>query len=179
MLNSTKSIFLTALLLLPLLVGCSGSEVAPESGTIAFDSKVAEWLGEDRVALLTTADRVESVRLDPMADAAEAERTLHGYVVSADGPELTDAQRETFVELAASRGSYDFNSAKGCEFQPGVGLRFVKGEQELVVLLCYSCREWQFVTADGAVGEDFDPVEASLVRLAKSLFPDDETIGGL
>ena len=76
-------------------------------------------------------------------------------------------------------GDEDFNMAKACMFMPGVALRFVDGDEEMVVLLCFSCDEWGFHFDGKTRIEDNDGARSHLVRLARELFPDDPVVQAL
>jgi hypothetical protein len=82
--------------------------------------------------------------------------------------------------ILGDRRTFSFNLAKGCEFDPGVRLRFIKSDKSVDVLLCFHCLELQ-VVRDGKQqgGEDFDNQEAALIAIAKKLFPDDKDIVAL
>ena len=104
---------------------------------------------------------------------------LRGYPILRTGPDLAPAQLDEFRRLALDAAHYDFERAKGCEFEPGVALRLRAGERTLEVLLCFSCDEWEFWLGDARVIEDFDAARPALVRLAQALFPDDAALRGL
>lgn len=138
----------------------------------------SEFLGPDRIHILSGPDSVESFRVEPRSDPA-AQETLAGFPIIERGPALSETQVAAFRKLALDSGSYWFGVSKGCEFMPGVGLLFVRGDEELSVLLCFSCQEWEFVHAGERVHEDFDPVHNRLVDLAQDLFPEDTGIQAL
>jgi hypothetical protein len=81
--------------------------------------------------------------------------------------------------------TYDFASAKGCLFDPGVIFRVWNGSQYLDLILCFQCNEFKFRLTDESGkelrqgGEDFDRSRAALLALAKEAFPNDREIQSL
>lgn len=144
--------------------------------------RVARFLGPQRVAALTRADRVETLRLKPWAGGAGVDGDFYGHRIIGAGPALSPAQIDDVRRLVFDAGSYVWESAKGCEFEPGVALRFYGGDPNLKpvdVLLCFSCDEWAFHNHGAEASEDFDPIRPALLALVKALFPDDPVIQGL
>lgn len=164
---------LLALVLLLLVAGCNGTGSA----------RVTALLGGDAAyRLIVEAGAAESVtayRLDPMGGAADARR-LHGYAVTAGPIDVDEQSRGELASVLSSDGTYLWDIAKACEFMPGVLIRYQGGGETVDVLLCFSCDELEVYRAGKEVGhEDFDPRRADLVRVAKSLFPQDEAIAKL
>ncbi|MCB9905973.1 MAG: hypothetical protein H6831_16355 [Planctomycetes bacterium] len=152
----------------------------------AWDAEVGAFLGSDRIERMETATQVRALRVDGSYETERGSRALaSGFPIDAEGPLLTDAQRDRFLDLARDADHYLFELAKGCEFMPGVALRFDGPAGRLEVLLCFSCDEWAFAvpTAEGELEsweiEDCDPARSALLALARELFPKDETLSGL
>ena len=149
------------------LVGCSSD---------GADRPVRKFLGDDRIRMLESS-QVRAYRVDPERSAqGESADAQAGFFVTAEGPELSAAQRTVFRDLVFDEGNWDFDRAKSCEFMPGVALRFVNGDEVMVVLLCFSCDEWGFHHDGKTRIEDNDQARRPLIRLAQELFPDDPVV---
>jgi hypothetical protein len=135
------------------------------------------------------AFRVASARAQPAdaegatgnaADANDAPQKIADWPITA-GPLVVDAQ--TTAELSAiltNPDTYLWDSAKGCEFDPGVALRFTDDAGSTEILLCFSCDEMAVARSGKRIGgEDTDNARKKLVAIAKRLFPDDATIQAL
>lgn len=148
------------------------------------DWRVAQlYGGPTSMDVLRSPQRVEAFRLDPSnppSPALAGAPRLGDFAVTA-GPVAVDAasaQELTSVLLDAD--TYDWLRAKGCDFQPGVGLRFVKEASRVEVVLCFSCDELMIFRHGQRVGmEDFDAARPRLVAVAKRLFPQDAKIQAL
>ena len=126
--------------------------------------RVTALLGGDGIE---TATRVTAYRIDPMKRGG-----IHGYAKVAGPVEVDDATRAELADVFLDDATYRWDSAKACEFLPGVMLRY-EGSGTTDVLLCFSCDELTVYRDDRRVGrEDFDSRRTDLVRVAKRLFPD-------
>jgi len=158
-------------------VGCT----APGSPS----ARVERLLGPGTPTRLVTrpeaSTTIEAWRIDGMAfmerRADGAQDTLHGYPVLA-GPVPVDAESAAVLaDVLGDDDTYLWDVAKGCEFLPGVAVRWREGEATVDVLFCFSCDELETYVGDARVGhEDFDPRRRDLVRVAQRLFPEDAQI---
>ena len=105
---------------------------------------------------------------------------LAGFEIM-DGPrDVAEAVATELRTILADDSIYDWERAKGCEFEPGVAFRFAKGGEDLDVLLCFNCDEFAAYRGTKRVGgEDFDVARPRLVALVKRVFPGDEKIQAL
>ena len=170
------------LLSLVLLSACQ----AHDPNHPSWDAEVGSFLGTDRIERMESATEVRALRVDGFFRTERGDRAIaSGFPIDAEGPPLTEAQRERFLTLARDSNHYLFDVAKACEFLPGVALRFDGPAGRLEVLLCFSCDEWAFAipTADGELEsweiEDNDAARVELLRLARELFPQDEALSKL
>lgn len=148
------------------------------------DSRVATLFGgEKTLSALTAPDSIEALRIDPTSFGtapADAERVIVGYPITSTPVKLSVEQTKELIAILAAPGTYSFDIAKGCEFMPGVALRAQAGKQDVVVLLCFSCKELAIYVGGKRVGtEDFDNAAEKLKTLVKKLFPEDKEIQGL
>ncbi len=156
----------------------------------APSERVKKFLSPRAVEILGGAAKAQVFRVDPK-DHADPAKLKEGDVPRIGGYKITASGKEQGKEFAAkvtailfNDRTYLFNLAKGCIFDPGVAYRLWKDKDYVDVLLCFSCDELEvFVkNADGTLyraHEDFDPMRAELVKLAKEAFPDDQQIQAL
>lgn len=156
-------------------------------GAVAFaaksvDPQVAKLYGGDEgVAVLQKPDSVEAWRIGPdyivPKPGADAKNLMHSHPVLS-GPVKVDAATSAKLgTLFRDAKSYDFEVAKGCEFRPGVLVRFTQGKNQIDVLICFGCREVAIYHGDKKVGhEDIDAIAGQLAGIAKALFPKDDEI---
>jgi hypothetical protein len=157
--------------------------------------QVRTFLSNEGVAVLQGATKVEVFRVDPgfppkdrpddpKADAPAGEK-VGDYAVTAKGKDQGPEFAARLRAILFNDRTYLFDMAKGCIFQPGVAFRVWNGKESMDVFLCFSCDELLILVKDesGAVvhlaQEDFDPMRAELVKLAREAFPDDPEIQGL
>jgi hypothetical protein len=121
---------------------------------------------------------------DPAKGAAQEGR-FGGYKVTATGKDQDAQFAARAAGLILDSGNFELDMAKGCKFEPGVGLRFWKGEEAADLLFCFKCDELKVVAPDPK-GQgvqtpyaDFGPGRAKFVRLVQDALPDDEVIRGL
>src|SRR5262249_26637422 len=108
-----------------------------------------------------------------------------GYKVPATGKEQDGKFAARATGLILDAGNFELEMAKGCKFEPGVGLRFWKGKESAELLFCFKCTELKVVAPDPK-GQGvqipyavFGPGRAKLVRLVKDALPADEVFQGL
>ena len=141
-------------LLLAFLSGCGNARIQGLMGGEAACALIAD---------LSKSRACEAYRID-------------GYGIS--GPTaIDDASRATLSKVLTDPDTYLWDSAKPCEFVPGVALRLSDANVRVDVLVCFSCEELEMYTNGKRVGhEDFDSRRTDLLRVAKQLFPEDEGI---
>ena len=158
-----------ASLLLLLLSGCG-----------ATNAQVREFLGTDIVRILETADRVEAIRVDGSLESRDSvEEKIGDYPITSVGPALSAEQIATLRGLIFDEANWQFDLAKACEFMPGVDYRFMVEDEQVDVLLCFSCDEWGFLHNGRMCIEDNDRARPALLRLARESFPDDAALRDL
>jgi hypothetical protein len=166
---------LAVLVVLALVSPVSAADVPKPS------EKVTKLLGEKSVGLFTGATKVEVFRIDG-GKAGEKEKTIGGYRILAAGKEQDAKFAAKLATVVLDEESYDWRGGKGCIFQPGVAFRVWKGDESVVVVICFSCDQVRFIPMDkdGKPGKpafvDSDPSRAELVKLAKTGLPDDKEI---
>ncbi len=108
-----------------------------------------------------------------------AAEKIDDFPITSVGPELTAGQIETLRGLIFDEANWQFDIAKACEFMPGVDYRFIRGDEHVDVLLCFSCDEWGFLHNGRTRIEDNDRARRVLLRLARESFPEDAALRDL
>lgn len=149
----------------------------PEMGKVG--KQADKFLGDDMLKVLRAPDSVRACRIEPFETTQEEHpdaELFENHKMLSKFVKLSAAQVGALQDLIRKDDSYLFGPAKACEFVPGVAVQFTKGKESVSIQLCFSCDEWRFAMNGTGKSEDFDPIRADLVKLAKELFPDDEAI---
>ncbi|HEX8915674.1 MAG TPA: hypothetical protein VF796_25190 [Humisphaera sp.] len=179
------------------LLLAAGCRAAPADGLPQPTAEVRKLLSDRGVEILRNPTRVEVYRIEsgaelrraatrpstrPTTDPADVGR----YPVIGRGPDRDAAFGRRLAAVFLDARTFDFDSAKGCMFTPGVAFRVYAGDAYLDLLLCFSCNEFQVLVPAPAAGgtphrgmEDTDRARPVLVRLAKEALPGDAVISGL
>lgn len=143
--------------------------------------KLQKQLGNEALAVLDGATRVEVFRIKPRKEAAKEQ--IAGYPITAPGKE----QGKEFAAELASVLKDDktwFGTGARC-FIPGVAFRVWKDKESVDVIICFGCSNFHLVARDAAgkevrmTGGAFGPTNGPLLKLAKKAFPDDKEIQGI
>jgi hypothetical protein len=118
------------------------------------------------------------VNSDPTSGAKK--ENLEGYAIVKKGKMLNADQVKRLQSVVFDVNTYDFNSAKRCQFVPYVGFIFEKAGKQSHALFCFTCNEVSY-GRDGKQGnlEDFDPARKEILALARELFPTDPNLAAL
>jgi len=134
-----------------------------------IDAAVANFLGDDMLDILSSADRVESFQLEAKTDVTDP--SVQGYAVRETGSNLTVGQVERFRTLIFAESSYMLDKSKRCPFLADTGFVFHAGERQASIVLSQSCMLWSFArAAERGKIEDFDPIEADIRMLLAEFF---------
>src|SRR5262245_41779468 len=98
--------------------GCSGPSVASVYGG------AAHW------AVIEAPETVKAYRVirPGVLKHIRAPETIDGWEIVAGPVAVDPATAREITAVLADRATYDFDRAKGCEFDPGVALRFAKAD---------------------------------------------------
>jgi len=137
--------------------------------------------GSTGVAVLRGADRVEVYRIGELPDEIDwQDAGVTDYPVL-DGPiavPISDANQ--LASILGDPKTYSWDFAKACVTRPEVRLDFIRGNDRLQIMLCFECDiSTNFLNATLVGGEDFDNVRPALVRITRSLLPNDLAIQAL
>lgn len=162
---------LAALVGAGLLVACGA---VAQSMDMKQPGTAAEFLGEERVSIIASADRVEPFllrpTLAPMPSGIDVPGTVAGYAWKARGADLAAAEVARFKALLLDTASYEFETAKKCPLVPEYAFRFHAGTRKTDVIVAFGCPLWAFPDADGIRVEDFDPVVEQLKEIVETVF---------
>ena len=168
--NQITVIMLLGLFLL--VSGCSESSSVSEqqpSEPPKLTERVAMLMGGwPHATAITETGKATAYRIGRDEDFNE--------IMLSDGIALTDEQRQTLVGLLARDDAYEWDIAKGCEPNNGVLVTFEDGATFARVRFCFSCQILEYRPGSS---EDFDPINAQLVKWVKGVFPDDAAIQSL
>jgi hypothetical protein len=134
-------------------------------------------------SILTDADRVEAYRIGQLSDRSSeafSKVQIEDFPIL-NGPVAVPAKHiDSLKHTFRNYETYNWEFAKGCIPSPGVRIDFIRGDQRLSVLLCFECDILSsFIDGKHVSGEDFDNARPTLVRVVRSLFPDDPKIQSL
>ena len=145
--------------------------------------QLREFLGDEMVAVLQNAERIESFRVRPatLNEIHKGDQIAARSKILAVGPELNGRQVAHLKAILLDDNSYVWDSAKVCAPRPAVLLRVHHRNSYVDVAICLECSMWAFSLNSDAPPfsrkwEDFDPVAKKRAALAVELFPDDEAL---
>jgi RNA polymerase sigma-70 factor, ECF subfamily len=146
---------------------------------------VAEFLGDSSVRIIAQTTKVDIYRIESFQQKVSnvLRDSIDNFPIIAVSTEATDEARTLLPQILFNHATYDFRTAKGCEFMPGVAFRIWSGQQHVDVLVCFSCDELSVVNYEKSEvirsREDCDAARPQLLALAKAAFPHDEKIQAL
>ncbi len=173
------------LMLAASLAGCSSHSTSPSrlSSSIVLSRRVKKQFGDHAIKVLRTADRVEVYRVQDTHERNVTKRNVAGYVILATGKEQGRDFARRLVAVLLNDASYEWEMAKGCEFNPGVAYRVWSGGDSVLVLDCFDCDEIGVLTdeskRDSVRYGESDPARPALIRLVREALPDDQDLKGL
>jgi hypothetical protein len=119
------------------------------------------------------------------SDKTESEGKFDGYPIISGPVILSDHVSADLRSALNDSATYlPPGWAKGCTFNPGVGIRYWHGGQQVDVLICFSCDEVKFINRDKTGAErshekESDPGRPRLLAIVKKIFPADAEIQSL
>jgi hypothetical protein len=172
---------LLGILAAALASGCQ-SAVPGQSPSPKPDPKVVELFGgPDGYDVLINAARVDAFRVSDGMPPSEADQNSPGGYAEIAGPvAISEASLGELKSRFADANSYLWDMAKACIFQPGVRFDFIRGDDRLQILVCFSCDELQaWHNGKRVGGEDIDRIRPVLLQVAQQAFPEDADIQAL
>jgi len=143
-------------------------------------TRVREFVGEQPAAVFASADRVEVFRIGSSRDQPDAPRQIVGYPLLATGKEQGNDFAKRLGKVLLNDGTYEWDLAKGCKFDPGVAFRIWTGNHSALALICFHCDQIGIIADESSPRSlrvhDADPGRAALLKLARESFPDDRDL---
>ena len=126
------------------------------------------------------ADRMEAYRVETPADRNSSSNALEDFPIIKGPIAISQSDAQELHATLQDRNSYLWDLKKGCEIIPGVRFDFTRGNDRLSVLVCFQCdMVVNYLNGKIVGGGNTDKVRPTLVRIARSLFPDDPAIRSL
>jgi hypothetical protein len=158
-------------LVILLITGCSRSLDSKQVVSVFGDSAALE--------VVQAPDRVEAWRVKPPDPELNLELYAHLTRLS-ETVEVPPHLAKKLARILDSKSTYWWDAARPCYFDPGVQVRFVKGDRFVDVLFCFECKQLGVWYNKEAVGGGlFDYAAASFAAIMKQIFPGDKVIQAL
>ncbi|MDC1004202.1 hypothetical protein OAQ34_01130 [Opitutales bacterium] len=102
--------------------------------------------------------------------------SLHGYEIISAAEALNSASRKELSSIIEDHDTYLRNAIPmDCLFRPGVAFRFSDQQNQVDLLICFSCNELRYYLNGRVVGQSYFKSQ-NLRSLVQQLFPEDEKI---
>ena len=102
--------------------------------------------------------------------------SLHGYEIISAAVALNSTSRKELSSIIEDHDTYLRNAIPiDCLFRPGVAFRFSDQQNQVDLLVCFSCNELRYYL-DGKVVDQSYFKSQKLRSLVQQLFPEDEKI---
>jgi hypothetical protein len=147
--------------------------------------KSSYWKNEDMKRAISIASFknpntiCEVLRVDdsyPGEGQEQNGNSLHGYEIISDFVVLNSASRKELSSIIEDHDTYLRNAIPmDCLFRPGVAFRFSDQQNQVDLLVCFSCNELRYYLNRRVVGQSYFKSQ-NLRSLVQQLFPEDEKI---
>jgi hypothetical protein len=138
--------------------------------------------GADGLQAVLHPEQVEAYRVAPLHKLPKGDppETIGGAGMLSGPVTVDENSARELADILRNPGTFDWDSAKGCKFDPGVVIRFISKTTTIDVVFCFHCEELQIWRDDTRVGgEDFDAASHRLAAIMKRIFPEDPEIQNL
>jgi hypothetical protein len=133
--------------------------------------------GESGTEIVRHPDKVEAYRIDEFHSSPTKNR-IENYQVLSGPVRVPSALASELATAILSSESYIWEDlALSCTPRYGVCLSYFRGNNRVDIFICFECTVL-LVSRDGNIsgGKGFDPMQPTLVRAVKTLFPSDQVI---
>jgi hypothetical protein len=147
--------------------------------------KSSYWKNEDMKRAISIASFknpntiCEVLRVDdsyPGEGQEQNGNSLHGYEIISDFVVLNSASRKELSSIIEDHDTFLRNAIPmDCLFRPGVAFRFSDQQNQVDLLVCFSCNELRYYLNRRVVGQSYFKSQ-NLRSLVQQLFPEDEKI---
>lgn len=134
--------------------------------------------GADGLQTVIVAEKAEAFRVArKKTEGGESKQDFGGAEILSGPIAVDEKTTRELAQILANPGTYGWDFAKGCIFDPGVAIRFTHKSSIVEVVFCFHCKELQVYRNGTKVGgEDFDAASNRLAAILKRVFPDDDEI---
>jgi len=136
------------------------------------------------IAKLSHPTRIQAMHVR-IWDGSAAPQIAERYPI-VDTHTVSDAANaRDLMNVLLDPATYDYNPnhVSTCIFRPTVGFRVFSGNDFIDVLICFHCDQLEIFDSTGQMLSAYDvnthPGRANLLKVVKSVFPDDITIQSL
>lgn len=163
----------------------TGRPMAWEFNAFARESFRKKHLGERDASFLANASRVEVFRIKDAAFFARPDPQIRAYREVTAGNEQRKEFAASLATILLDDKTYSDFGQWNCLPDPGVAFRVWSGKISVEAVLCFRCDifELNVIDAEGTLiysaQENFGPVRAAFLKLAKQAFPNDRAIQNL
>ena len=161
-------------------LSCKAQDIKVKNESREESVFISPLNNEEADSIIINPDRVESYRIEPRSYAKDLSSNAVTYDVIKTGPILNKEQIVTLHQMILSPKKIDLDPTKPyepyyvetyeCEFSPGYVLKFIKGDQEVTMLVCLGCNEWEFNYKILSHREYFDQVGGPGAKIVSSFF---------
>lgn len=132
------------------------------------------------LSALNHAERIDVYRVEAPANRNTPGNALEDFPIIRGPVVISQADADLLLATLQNQKSYLWEVRKACIFSPGVRFDFIRGRDQLSVLLCFECDTLvNYLNGKMVGGGNTDNARPALVRIARSLFPDDPKIRSL
>jgi hypothetical protein len=162
---------LSSVLVASVLLVSAGCATSGES------TRVRDYVGERASKIFASPDRVEVFRMGSSREHPDATQTLAGFPLLSTGKEQGKDFARRLGAVLLNDGTYEWEMANGCIFDPGVAFRVWSGSESVLAIICFHCNQIGIVPDEANPRSlrvhDADPGRPALLKLAREVFPDD------
>lgn len=145
------------------------------------DAKIQQIFGGSQgISALNHAEQMQAFRVEAPPERNNSSNALEDFPIIKGPVAISQSDAQELLATLQDRNSYLWDLTKGCIIIPGVRFDFIHGNDRLSVLVCFQCdMVVNYLNGKIVGGGNTEKVRPILVRIARSLFPDDPKIQSL
>ena len=142
-----------------------------------YGNKPMPRSSSETLSIIRSATSIETYRVKRSGPFGSERIRDYSIVGKGLTPNRETAKQLKAVLTSHLRSQANPHGQKGCAApDPGVAIRFIQGDKFVDILLCFQCYDLLVVNEESSEWRDFLVERDELVRIAKTLFPDDADI---
>jgi len=122
-------------------------------------SRLEQKVGSQTIKVITEANEILAFQAEP--------KVPYEYTLIGDEEEVNTEDSRTISALIVNDENHIFDLTKSCLFVTEYGLRFIKDEHEVVILLSPSCEQLLVIDGDKKTVIDSDPSFNELLTIVE------------